>query len=284
MRVLVAGGAGAIGRPLLPRLVEAGHHVVATTRSEARAARIREVGGVPAVVNAFDSGALRRVVLEAGPDVVVHQLTALSAPADDYASWLAATNRLRGEVTGVLVEAARDAGARRVVAQSASFMTAPRGPEVLDEDAPLYLDAPEPILGHVKANAALEQAVTGTDGVEGVVLRYGFFYGPGTGYAPGQPVVEAVRSGRTSIVGDGAGRWPFIHIDDAAEATAVAVAVAVAVDRGVPGIYNVVDDDPALMRDWLPHLAALLGGPPPGAVAVDEAARMQGVQAVYYGT
>jgi nucleoside-diphosphate-sugar epimerase len=278
MRVFLAGGTGAIGRLLVPRLLAAGHQVTATTRSTDRAARLRASGADAVVVDAFDSAALRAAVTDAGPDVVVHQLTALAEPAADYASRLVDTNRLRGEVTAVLVDAARAAGAGRVVAQSASFMTAPQGPWLQDESAPLYTDAPEPLRGHVTANLALEQAVLGADGIDGVVLRYGFFYGAGTGFGPGGDFAEAVRGGRQPVVGDGQGRYPFLHIDDAAAVTAAAV------ERGEPGVYNVVDDDPAPMRDWVPFLARLIGGPEPANIAADVAERDLGPQTVYYGT
>jgi 2-alkyl-3-oxoalkanoate reductase len=278
MRVFIAGGSGAIGRPLVSRLARAGHEVVATTRSAQRAQRVRDTGAEPVVVDAFDADAFRRAIVSARPDVVVHQLTSLAKPAADHASWLAETLRLRGEVTAVLVEAAREAGARRVVAQSASFMTAPEGPEVLDEQAPLYLDAPPgPVLDHVVANAVLERAVTGTEGIGGAVLRYGFFYDPGTAFAPGQPFAEAVRTGQTPIIGEGNGRYAFVHIDDAAEATARAI------EQGATGIYNVVDDEPALLREWVPYLAQLVGGPAPRTVDEATAEREQGPQAVYYG-
>jgi len=275
--VFVAGGSGAVGRPLVSRLARAGHDVVATTRSAERAQLVRDAGAEPVVVDAFDADAFRRAIVSAKPDVVVHQLTALAKPAADYASWLTDTNRLRGEVTAVLVDAAREAGASRVVAQSASFMTAPEEPDVLDEQAPLYFDAPGPIHDHVVATAAMEKTVTGTEGIDGAVLRYGFLYGPGTSYAPGQPFAEAVRTGRTPIVGEGSGRYHFVHIDDAAEATVRAI------QQGATGIYNVVDDEPALMREWVPYLAQLMGGPAPRTVDEETAEREQGPQAVYYG-
>ena len=278
MRVFLAGGTGVLGRPLLPRLLAAGHQVTATTRSPERADRLRASGADAVVVDAFHSDALHGAVVAARPDVVLHQLTALSEPATDYASWLVDTNRLRGEVTGVLVDAARAAGAHRVVAQSASFMTAPNGPWLLDEAAPLYTDAPEPLLGHVTANLALERAVLGADGIDGVVLRYGFLYGPGTGFAPGGDFAEAVRLGRQPVVGDGQGRYPFVHVDDAVAVTATAV------ERGAPGVYNVVDDEPAPARDWVPFLADLIGGPEPAVIPADVAERDLGPQTVYYGT
>ncbi|MGY1606256.1 NAD-dependent epimerase/dehydratase family protein [Geodermatophilus sp. SYSU D00700] len=277
-RVFLAGGTGVLGRALLPLLLAAGHRVTATTRSPARAGQLRAAGAEPAVVDAFDAPALRAAVTAARPDVVLHQLTALSGPAADYGAWLADTNRLRAEVTPVLVDAARAAGARRVVAQSASFTTAPQGPWLLDEDAPPYSDAPGALRGHTAAALALERAVLGTDGIEGVVLRYGFLYGPGTGFAPGGGFAEAVRAGRQPVVGDGEGRYPFVHVDDAAAVTAVAV------ERGAPGVYNVVDDDPAPMREWVPYLAGLLGAPEPAVVPVDVAGRDLGPQTVYYGT
>jgi nucleoside-diphosphate-sugar epimerase len=276
MLVFLAGGSGAVGRPLVSRLARAGHNVVASTRSAERAQLIRDAGAEPVVVDAFDADAFRRAIVSAKPDVVVHQMTALAKSAPDYASWLSDTNRLRAEVTAVLVDAAREAGASRVLAQSASFMTAPDGPAVLDEQAPLYLDAPGPVRDHVVANAAMEQTVTETGGIDGAALRYGFLYGPGTSYAPGQPFAEAVRTGRTPIVGEGSGRYHFVHIDDAVEATARAI------EQGATGIFNVVDDEPALMREWVPYLAQLMGGPAPRTADEATAARAPGPQAVYH--
>ena len=280
MIVFVAGATGAIGRPLVKQLVSAGHEVIGTTRSASKAEQLRAAGAAGVVVDARDLHALRRAIITASPNVVVHQLTDLSRPLQSgrYEEWLRGTNALRRDVAPVLVDAAREAGARRVIAQSVTFMTAPSGPDVLDESAPLYLDAPEPLAATITANAAMEATVTQAHDIDGVILRYGFFYGPGTAYAPDGDVVQQIREGAYSIVGSGTGRFPFVHVDDAAAATVLAL------DQGPAGIYNIVDDAPALMRDWVPYLAQLLGAPQPPTVAAESAERDAGRQAVYYGT
>jgi len=279
VRVLVAGATGAIGRPLVARLAAAGHEVTGTTRSDAGARLLRGLGAAPAVVDATDTDALAAAVAAARPEVVVHQLTALSQPPGEegYDAWLEATNRLRRDVTPALVAAAARAGARRLIAQSVVFMTAPEGPPVGDETARVWTEAPPPLAGTIGANLAMEDAVLGAPDLEGVVLRYGFFYGPGTMYAPGGTVAEALRAGRYPLVGDGDGVTSFVHTDDAAAATVSALT------RGAPGVYNVVDDEPAPVREWAPVLARLLGGPPPARLDERTAARELGAQAVYYG-
>lgn len=261
MRVFVAGATGAIGRPLVGRLLADRHEVLGTTRTQARAAALRAAGAEAVVLDALDAPALREAVLAARPDVVVNQLTDLSAPLDPrrYGRWLAPTQRLRREATATLLDAARTAGARRIVVQSVSFVTAAAGPPVLDEDAPLLDDAPELTAGI----AEMEAAVTGAEGIEGLVLRYGYFYGPGTSFAPGGQHAELVRRRRLPVIGSGEGRWSFVHVDDAAEATVLALAPG-----GPTGVLNVVDDEPAPMREWLPGLAQALGAPPPRTVPV----------------
>jgi nucleoside-diphosphate-sugar epimerase len=200
----------------------------------------------------------------ARPEVVVHQLTAIPDRLEPrrYAELLQPTNRLRRETIGTFAAAAREAGARRLVAQSVSFMLRPEGGWVKDETAPLWLDAPAGLRDAVDALRVLEDTTLGTDGLEGVVLRYGYFYGPGTSYGPGGHFAEEVRRRRFPVVGDGSGRFSFVHIDDAAAATVLAL------DRGEPGIYLVTDDEPAPARDWLPALAAAMGAKPPRRVPV----------------
>jgi nucleoside-diphosphate-sugar epimerase len=280
MRVFVAGATGAVGRPLVRRLVEAGHYVVGTTRSRSRAEGLRAAGAEPVVVDALDLDALRKAIEAAKPDAVVHQLTALSEPLNPrrYEAWIAETNRLRREVTPTLVDAARAVGAGRVVAQNVAFMTAPRGPSVLDERAPLYTDAPKSLQDAVQACAALEGAVVGAEGVDGVVLRYGFFYGPGTSYAPDGDVTAQVRRRRFPIVGSGEGRFSFVHVEDAAAAAVTAL------HTGRAGVYNVCDDEPAPMREWVPEMARLLGARRPFRVPAIVARLAAGPAAVHYGT
>lgn len=262
MRVFVAGATGAIGRPLLDRLAAAGHEVTATTRSPERAAALRERGAEAVVVDALDAAALRGAVLDARPEVVVNQLTALPHRLDlrHYARALEATNRLRREAAPVLTAAAAEAGARRVIAQSICFILRPEGPAVLDERAPVWTDAPPALAAGVEGATALERATLETPGVEGVVLRYGFFYGPGSAYGPGGSIAEDVTRRRLPVVGSGAGVFSFIHVDDAAEATVRAL------DHGAPGVYHVTDDEPITQRDWLPVLADALGAPTPRRV------------------
>ena len=264
MRVFVAGASGTIGRPLVPLLVAAGHEVTGTTRSQERAELIAAAGATPAVVDALDAAALRRAVEAAGPEVVVHELTALPDRFDPRRRDIYdATNRVRREGTRNLLDAARAAGARRFVCQSIAFAYAPGPePEIKDEEAPLSLGAPPPFGEGVRALAEMERAVLEADGLEGVVLRYGWFYGPGTYYAEDGSMTADVRRRRFPVVGSGVGLFSFIHVDDAAAATVAAV------ERGGPGIYNIVDDEPAGQRDWLPAYAEAIGAPPPRRVPV----------------
>jgi nucleoside-diphosphate-sugar epimerase len=264
MKVFVAGASGAIGRSLVPRLVAAGHEVTGTTRSRERAEAIRAAGGTPAVVDALDAEALRDAVERAAPEVVVHQLTSLPErwnprKADLYD----ATNRIRAECTRTLLAAAQAAGARRLVCQSIAFAYAPRPkPEVLDEGAPLNLGAPPPFGESVRVIDGMERSVVGADGLEGLVLRYGWFYGPGTYFGEEGSLAREVRKRRFPVVGSGAGMFSWIHVDDAAGATVAAV------EHGAPGVYNVVDDEPAALRDWLPVYAEAIGAKPPRRVPV----------------
>jgi nucleoside-diphosphate-sugar epimerase len=280
MKILITGGAGYVGSACLRRLVEAGHEVVGTTRSPAKAEGLGAEGVEPVVLDAFDAEALRRAIADARPEVVVNELTALSGPLNPrrYGEWIADTNRLRRDIGPVVAEAAHAAGARRVVAQSIAFMTAPEGPPVVDEDARLYTDAPGALGEAARACAALEDSVTRTEGIEGIVLRYGFLYGPGTGYARDGDISEQVRRRRYPIVGSGDARFSFVHVEDAAAATVAAL------DGGRPSVLNVTDDEPAPMREWIPELARVLGAPRPLRVPALIARLAAGPFAVYYGT
>ena len=262
MRVFLAGATGVIGRRLLPRLLEAGHDVIAMTRRAERAAALREAGAAPAVCDVFDAEELRAAVERARPEVVVHELTDLPPALDPrkMEEQAAGNDRIRTEGTRNLVAAAVAAGAQRLVAQSIAFAYAPMGEGLKREDDPLWDDAPWPWSRSVAALREVDDAVTGTDGIDGLVLRYGFFYGPGTAYAPGGFFDREVRRRRFPVVGKGSGVFSFVHVDDAADATVAAVA------RGAPGIYNVVDDEPAPLREWLPVYADALGAKRPRRV------------------
>jgi nucleoside-diphosphate-sugar epimerase len=280
MRVFVAGAAGAIGRPLVDRLVADDHTVVGTTRDEARARALRAQGAEAAVLDAFDGAALRAAVLAAEPEVVIHQLTALPAQADPklMPAALALTNRLRRETVPTLLAAAAEAGARRALVQSIAFVTRPNGSPVHDEDAPLYLDAPEQFRDNIDAVRDLEAATVGAAGIEGLVLRYGFYYGPNTWYAKDGTMGELIRKRRYPIIGSGEGHMSFVHLEDAVEATVRAL------DRGTTGVYNITDDTPATSREWLPEAARLLGAKPPRKVPAWLARRLAGDALVYYST
>lgn len=258
MRVFVAGAGGAIGRPLVPQLVAAGHGVTGTTRSRERVAAIEAAGATVAVVDALDAPALRAAVARAAPETVVLQLTALPSRFDPRKPALYdATNRLRTEATRTLLDAARGA---RFVCQSIAFAYRPHAePVVLDEDAPLFTAAPPPFGAATRAVAEMERMVLEADGL---VLRYGWFYGPGTYYGEGGSMAKDVAKRRFPIVGAGTGLFSFVHVDDAAAATVAAV------ERGAPGVYNVVDDEPARMRDWVPAYAQAIGAPRPLRVPV----------------
>jgi 2-alkyl-3-oxoalkanoate reductase len=264
MKVFVAGATGALGRQLVPKLAAGGHEVVGMTRSASKKDLVRSLGARPVVVDALDPDAVAQAVASAKPEVIVHELTALSgkmsmrdARHPDRSSAAKMTNRLRTEATDHLLAAGRAVGARRFVAQSfGAFRFARTGGPVQAEADPLDPDPRQPGL---EAILYLEQAVTTIEWGAGLVLRYGGFYGPGTGIslAPDAVMAGPIRKRRFPIVGDGGGIWTFIHVEDAAAATAIAV------ERGRPGIYNIVDDQPAPVREWLPALASALGAKPP---------------------
>jgi 2-alkyl-3-oxoalkanoate reductase len=266
MHVFVAGATGAIGTQLVPLLTAAGHDVIAMTRSPAKADLLRALGARPVVADALDPDAVARAVAETGPEVIVHQLTALKGNPGlrdlrNPDRLAAVTNRLRTEGTEHLLAAGRAAGIRRFIAQSvvAIGTYARTGGPVKTEEDPPDLDLPAKGRSGADALRHLEDAVTGIDWAEGLVLRYGAFYGPGTGVGadPEALLTKAIRKRRFPIIGDGGGVWSFVHIEDAASATVAAV------DHGGPGIYNVVDDEPAPVREWLPFLAGQLGAKQP---------------------
>lgn len=280
MRIFLAGATGVIGRRLLPRLLEAGHDVTAMTRSEDRAGALRDAGAVPVVCDVFDAEGLRAAVERATPEVVVHELTDLPPALDPrkMEQQLAGNDRVRTEGTRNLVAAAVAAGARRMVAQSIAFAYAPTGTGLKRETDPLWDEASWPWKRSVEALHELEEAVTRTEGIEGLVLRYGFFYGPGSSYGPGGFWEREVKRRRFPVVASGAGVFSFIHVDDAADATVAAV------ERGAPGIYNVVDDEPAPTREWLPVYADAVGAKRPWRVPRFLARILAGEYAVMLAT
>ena len=261
MKIFVAGATGALGRPLIKQLVERGHEVTGMTRSESKQDILRELGARPVVADALDPDGVARAVAEAEPEVIVHQLTAIGAfnprrLERDFAP----TNRLRTEGTDHLLAAGRAVGVKRFVAQSfAPWPYARTGGMVKSEDDPLDTSPPAQVRTTLDAIKYLERAVTSADWTEGIALRYGGFYGPGTSIAlnPLGEQVEMIRKRKFPLVGDGGGVWSFIHVADAAEATVAAV------EHGSRGVYNIVDDDPAPVAEWLPALAQELGAKKP---------------------
>ena len=273
MRVFVAGASGAIGTRLVPRLVDRGHEVIGTSRSAAKAERLRALGAEPVALELLDGAAVRRAVLQAAPDAIVHQATSLAELtfSRNFDRTFAKTNRLRTEGTDALLAAAREAGVDRFVAQSfASYRNARVGGPVKTEDDPLD---PAPVATTRESSAAmryLEEVVTNAGGI---ALRYGIFYG-----AANDGLIEPVRKRQYPIVGDGGGVASFIHLDDAAAATVLAL------EHDGPGIFNVVDDEPAPVREWLPVLAEALGAGPPRRFPRWLARLVAGEAAVVMGT
>jgi nucleoside-diphosphate-sugar epimerase len=264
MRVFVAGGTGAFGSQLIPLLVEAGHSVGALSRSAEKAAVAEAMGAEPIIADALDRTALMQAVRASRPDVIVHQLTALAVAGNfrKLDEEFELTNRFRTTVTDTLLAAARDVGAHRFIAQSfCGWPYAREGGRIKTEEDPLDKNPPGSFRKTLAAIQYLEDTVTKTRDTEGLVLRYGLFYGPRTGIAVDGSIVAMVRKRRLPIVGGGGGVWSFIHIRDAASATVAAVTM------GSPGLYNIVDDEPAPVATWLPALAEAVRAPPPRRVA-----------------
>jgi nucleoside-diphosphate-sugar epimerase len=260
MRVLVAGATGAIGKQLVPRLVAAGHEVHGMTRSASKKTLLDDLGAVPVVADALDPDQVAEAVGLAKPEVIIHELTAIPPGLDlrHFDRDFALTNRLRTEGTDHLLSASQTVGVRRFVAQSnGAFLYARTGAAVKGEADPLDPSPAREMRASVAAVRHLEDAVLGASWTEGIVLRYGGFYGPGTSLAPGAEQVELVRKRKFPLVGDGRGVWSFIHVADAADATVAAV------EHGRRGVYNVVDDEPAPIAEWLPALAQELGAKKP---------------------
>jgi nucleoside-diphosphate-sugar epimerase len=262
MKVFVAGATGALGQQLVPALVSNGHEVVGMTSKPEKQDLVRRLGARPVVADALDPDAVARAVAEADPQAIVHQLTGLSRTFDlrDYEGTFALTNRLRTEGTDHLLAAGRAVGVERFVAQSyAGWPFARTGPMVKSEDDPLDPTPAEPMRTALEAIRYTEETVTGATWTEGIVLRYGGFYGPGTNFSlhPDGDMIELIRKRKFPVVGRGTGVWSFVHIEDAASATVAAI------EHGERGIYNVVDDDPAPVSEWLPGAASAIGARKP---------------------
>lgn len=279
MRIFVAGGTGAIGRPTIARLLAAGHTLVALTRTPEKAQALVDQGIEPALADVFDADAVDAVVRRARPDVVIEQLTALprTYTRESMSAAGAFNDRLRLEGGANVLAAARAAGVRRYLRQSIAFWAAP-GPGLADEETPLALDASPAVAADARVVTELERRLLEDSAVEGIALRYGFFYGPGTWFNPDGDVARQVRGREFPIVGDGDGVASWLHIEDAAAATVAAT------ERGDPGVYLIADDRPLAAREWLPAFARWVDAPPPPRVSVEDALKAAGADAVYYGT
>jgi nucleoside-diphosphate-sugar epimerase len=266
MKVFVAGATGAVGKRLVPLLAARGYEVTGSTRSPEKQDWLRAVGAQPVVVDALDRSATMQAVMRAEPDVVVHELTGLASAKSfkKFDAEFALTNRLRTEGLDYLLDAARAAGARRFVAQSYGNWNYERtGSGLKNEDDPFDPNPPANQRKTLEAIAYLEDKVTGAADVEGVVLRHANHYGPGTGFALDGDLVRLVRKRQLPVIGDGAGVWSFVHVDDLAEATIAAI------EHSRPGgIYNIVDDEPVAAATWIPGLAEAIGAKPPRHVPV----------------
>ena len=278
MKVFIAGATGAIGHPLISRLVAAGHDVVGMTSSERGQQTLREAGAEGVVANALDAQAVQVAMNKARPDAVIEELTSLPKHYTPEEMRAAAdrdrTVRLEGGRN--LQNAARAHGARRYIVQSTGFFYAP-GPGLATETEPLALDASPAVSASVRTYIQIEQRVLSSSDQEGVALRYGFFYGPGTWFTPDGDVSNQVRDRKFAIAGSGQGVWSWVHVEDAAAATIAAL-------ECTPGAYNIVDSDPSELSVWLPAFAAFVGAPEPPSVSEADALQTAGPDWIYYST
>jgi nucleoside-diphosphate-sugar epimerase len=280
MKVFIAGATGAIGRSLIAGLLAKGHGVIALTRSQEKADALRQQGVEPAIADVFDADAVRFVMVQARPEVVIEQLTALprTYTRESMSQAAASNRRIRLEGGANVLSAAKAAGVRRYLRQSVAFWAVP-GSGLADEETPLAVDGPPGVSSEVEVVAELERRLLAIPSLEGIVLRYGFFYGPGTWFNPDGDVARQVRQRLLPIIGGGEGVWSWLHIEDAANVTALAL------HQGKPGIYLIANDRPLAMSQWLPAFAHWLDAPSPPEISVEAALQADGgSEAVYYAT
>jgi 2-alkyl-3-oxoalkanoate reductase len=265
MKIFLAGSTGVVGRQLLPLLVENKHEVVALIHTPEKSKMVEELGARPVVADVFKKDELLQAIQNTKAEIIIHQLTALTGAGSfkKFDQEFALTNRFRTEVLDTMLEAARDSGARRFIAQSfCGWPYERKGGPVKTEADPLDPEPPKSFSKSLAAIRHLEHAVTTAGNIEGFVMRYGIFYGPGTGFSRDGAIVETIRKRKLPIVGDGNGHWSFVHMKDVARATVAAIT------NGSPGIYNIVDDDPAPVKTWLPYLAEAVQAKPPRKLPV----------------
>ena len=277
MRVFVAGASGAIGEPLIAELLKQGHSVVGMTTSEIRAKNLERHGAEALIVNALDSAAVEKAVRQSRAEAVIDELTSLPRELSDMPTYAAGDRKLRLEGGGNLLRASIAAGVRRYLQQSSGFFLEAAEGMLADESSPLVSNASPAVAASARTYKELEERLFGSTAIEGVALRYGFFYGPRTWYHPGGAAANMVTSQQIAVVGNGEGISSFVHIDDAAIGTVAALAAD-------PGIYNLVDDNPLPQAIWLPAFARFLGALAPPHLSETEAKAIAGEDMVYYAT
>ena len=277
MRIFVAGASGAIGEPLIAELLKHGHSVVGMTTSEARAKKLQGQGAEALIVNAFDASAVEEALRRSRAEIVIDELTSLPKEQTDMPKYAAGDRKLRIEGGGNLLRAAIASGARRYLQQSSGFFLKAAEGTLADESSPLDVNASPGVAASARTYAELEARLFSSNAIEGVALRYGFFYGPKTWYYPGEAAANLVTRQQNPVVGKGEGVSSFVHIDDAAAGTVLALTAE-------PGVYNLVDNDPSPQSVWLPAFAKFVGAPEPPHVSEAEARGVAGEDAVYYAT
>ena len=280
VKIFVAGGTGAIGRPLIAQLIVNGHSVVALTRSPEKAQALADQSAEPAIADVFDAEAVKVVINRAQPEVVIEQLTALPRhyTRESMSAAAGLNTRLRLQGGANVLAAAQAAGVPRYLRQSIAFWAVP-GDGLADEETPLAVDALPAVAADARVVTELEHRLLGVPKIKGIALRYGFFYGPGTWFNPDGDVARQVREQQFPLIGDGQGVWSWLHVEDAAIATVAAA------EQGNPGIYLVANDRPVAVHEWLPAFAKWLNAPPPPRLSVEDALKTDGgADAVYYGT
>jgi nucleoside-diphosphate-sugar epimerase len=279
MKFFVAGGTGVIGRPLIAELLARGHSIAALTRSADQAPALLERGIEPAIADVFDPDAVKAVLNRVQPEIVIEQLTALpkNYTPDEMRAAAPFNTRIRLEGGANVLAAARAANVRRYLRQSIAFWALP-GSGLANEQTPLAFDASPAVAADARVVAELEHRLLASSNIEGIVLRYGFFYGPGTWFNPDGDVARQVRQQQFPIIGNGEGVWSWLHVEDAALATVAAA------EQGNPGIYLVANDRPVTVREWLPAFARWVNAPPPPEISLEEALKERGADAVYYAT
>ncbi|MBY0358307.1 MAG: NAD(P)-dependent oxidoreductase [Candidatus Obscuribacterales bacterium] len=280
MKIFVAGGTGAIGRPLVAELLAKGHTPVVLTRSQEKAQALKQEGLEPAIADVFDADSIKKAICSVQPEVVIEQLTSLpkTYTRESMSAAAAFNKRIRLEGGANVLAAAQAAGVRRYLRQSIAFWGVP-GVGLADEETPLAYDASPAVAADARIVTELENSLlANSNNIEGIVLRYGFFYGPGTWFYPDADAAQQVLQQQFPIVGNGEGVWSWLHIEDAAIATALAA------ELGNAGIYLIANDRPLAVREWLPAFAQWLKAPPPPTVSIEDALKAGGADAVFYGT